>query len=131
RVKNVIIISLSVIFLLASLSVIFIFKNRQKLYSQKQLILSAQLEIAEHSLILSELKLNDFKKRIQEKTKLVENLKKELQNLPNTDRNLLVQLQQSTILTEDDWKRFKSTFEQVHSGFLNRMKEKYPEMSPA
>lgn len=131
RVKNVIIISLAIIFILGILLAVFIFKNRQKLNRQKQMLLNAQLERTEHNLRLSESKLNDFASRIQEKTKLVEDMQQQLESLIEADSNLMMQLQQSTILTEDDWKRFKSLFEQVHSGFFNRMKEKYPEVSPA
>lgn len=131
RVKNVIIISLSVIFILGILLAVFIFKNKQKLNKQKQLILNAQLERSEHSLRLSESKLNDFASRIQEKTKLVEDMQQQLEAHLETDGNLMLQLQQSTILTEDDWLHFKFLFEQVHSGFFIRLKEKYPEISPA
>src|SRR5690606_11388164 len=131
RVKNVVIASLILIFLMGILLSVFIFKNKQKLNKQKQKLLSSQLEIAEHNLTISELKLNDFARRIQEKSKLIDDMKKKLERNSAIDDNLLTELQQSTILTEDDWNRFKSLFEQVHTGFLNRMKEKYPEVSPA
>jgi|GEM_PF-926183 len=131
RVKNVIIVALIIIFLLSTLLAIFIFKNKQKLNRQKQMLLNAQLERTEHILRLSESKLNDFASRIQEKTKLVENMQEQLESFIETDSNLMMQLQQSTILTEDDWQHFKSLFEQVHTGFLTRLKEKYPEISPA
>lgn len=131
RVKNVIIISLAIIFILGILLAVFIFKNRQKLNRQKQMLLNTQLERSEHNLRLSESKLNDFASRIQEKTKLIEDMQQKLASFNETDNNLITQLQQSTILTDDDWQRFKILFEQVHSGFLNRLKEKYPEVSPA
>jgi tetratricopeptide (TPR) repeat protein len=127
RVKNVIISSLGVVFFLG----IFIFRSRQKINKQKQLLLNAQLERAKHHLNISQIKLDDFASRIQEKSKLIEGLEQKLSSQPDADDSLLVQLQQVTILTEDDWKHFKSLFEQVHSGFLQRLKEKYPEISPA
>jgi hypothetical protein len=131
RVKNVVIASLILIFLMGISLSVFIFKNKQKLNKQKQKLLSSQLEIAEYNLKISELKLNDFAQRIQEKSKLIDDMKEKLEQNSTTGNNLLTELQQSTILTEDDWTRFKSLFEQVHTGFFNRMKEKYPEMSPA
>lgn len=131
RIKNVVIASLVVIFLMGILLAIFIFKNNQKLNNQKQKLLNSQLEIAEHNLKISELKLNDFALRIQEKSKLIEDMKEKLEKDSAVGNHLLSELQQSTILTENDWIRFKSLFEQVHTGFLNRMKEKYPEVSPA
>lgn len=125
--KNIVIISLIIIFLLTVLLALYIFKHRQKLNRQKQLLLTAQLEKTEHNLRIAELKLSDFTGKIQEKTRLVEDMRKQL----DTDNSLVRQLQESTILTEEDWKHFKSLFEQVHSGFLQRLKEKYPEISPA
>src|SRR5690606_15006346 len=43
----------------------------------------------------------------------------------------VLQLQQSTILTDEDWVQFRTLFEQVHAGFLQRLKEKYPDFTPA
>ena len=131
KIRDVVILSLAVIFLMGIGIAIFIFKNKQKLNKQKELLLSSQLEIAEHNLQLSQVKLDDFTKRIQEKSKLIENMEDQLASYADADSELMSQLQQSTILTEDDWRRFKLLFEQVHSGFINRMKEKYPNVSPA
>jgi len=131
RIKNVIIFSLIVIFLMGVALAVFIFRNRQKLNRQKQMLLSSQLEIAEHNLQLSEAKLTDFTRNIQEKTRLMEEMRKQQARYPENGNHLIAQLQQSTILTEDDWKHFRILFEQVHSGFLNRLKEKYPTISPA
>ena len=131
EIKNIVIISLCIIFLLTLSLAIFISKNKKKLHLQKQLLLSSELEIAKQNLRLSELKLDDFTKRIQEKSKLIENMQKQFASLPNADSQLSIQLQQSTILTEDDWTNFKILFEQVHSGFLTKLKTKYPQISPA
>ena len=35
------------------------------------------------------------------------------------------------MLTDDDWKNFVRLFDTVHEGFLNRLKEKLPGLSPA
>lgn len=132
RVKNAVIFSLSIIFLLSALLAIFIYKNKQKIHKKNQQLLKSQLEIAEQSLKIAELKLNEFAARIQEKSKMVEEMKGKLKKGLSTENHLLlIQLQQSTILTEEDWLNFKSLFEQAHSGFLHRLKEKYPEISPA
>ncbi|SDC34325.1 tetratricopeptide repeat protein [Niabella drilacis] len=120
RVRNMIIVSLVVLFILSLL----IFRNRQ-------VLLRARLERAAHHLKLSELKLNEFAAQIQEKSKLVADMKEKLEQHPGTDNSLLQQLHQATILTDSDWMRFKTLFEQVHSGFLLRLREKYPEISPA
>lgn len=131
EIKNLVIISLSIIFLLAILLAVYILKNRKKSNEQKQLLLTSKLEKAEYELQLSVTKLDDFTKRIQGKRKLIEDLQEQLASFPNTNSNISTQLQQSTILTEEDWTNFKILFEQVHSGFLTQLKAKYPQLSPS
>ncbi|HMR18126.1 MAG TPA: hypothetical protein PKA53_02400, partial [Sphingobacterium sp.] len=80
---------------------------------------------------IARLNLNSFAENIQEKNRLIENLEERLGRNHLMDNSVLVQLQQSIILTEEDWQDFKILFEQVHSGFLYRLKEKHPIISPA
>jgi DNA-binding CsgD family transcriptional regulator len=40
-------------------------------------------------------------------------------------------LANSTILTEQDWEDFSKLFDKVHTGFFVRLKEKYPNITPA
>jgi len=131
HIKNIALASLSIIFCLAILLAIFIFKNRQRLNTQKQMVLDAQLKKTAHDLDLSKVQLNDFALSIHEKNKLVEELQQQILLQPSPDNNLLEQLQKATILTEDEWEHFRQLFEQVHSGFLRRLKEKYPNISNA
>lgn len=43
----------------------------------------------------------------------------------------LSELLHSTILTDADWNRFKRLFEKVHEGFLVRLKDRFPDLTPA
>ncbi len=98
---------------------------------KRRLAKEIKLQAATQELEIARLNLNSFAENIQEKNKLIENLEEKLSNNHHIDDHLLVQLQQSIILTEDDWQDFKTLFEQVHAGFLYRLKEKYPTISPA
>jgi hypothetical protein len=49
----------------------------------------------------------------------------------DTRNELLSNLQQATILTEDEWEDFKQLFDKVHVGYLMRLKEMFPSLSPA
>lgn len=98
---------------------------------KRRLAKDIKLQAATQELEIAKLNLNSFAENIQEKNKLIENLEEKLSSNYHIDDNLLVQLQQSIILTENDWQDFKTLFEQVHSGFLHRLKEKYPAISPA
>jgi len=43
----------------------------------------------------------------------------------------LLHLLESNITNEDDWKAFESNFEQAHEEFLQRIKKKYPGLTPS
>ena len=46
-------------------------------------------------------------------------------------QQLLEELSHQTILTEEDWVKFKRLFERLHPGFFNRLKEKTPGITVA
>lgn len=47
-----------------------------------------------------------------------------------TDVKKLVRLLDNDLRTDDEWKRFAHHFDGVHQGFLSRLKERYPGLSP-
>lgn len=96
---------------------------------KRQLDKDLKLQKASQELETARLSLKRFTQSVQEKNKLIEELEQQLDK--NTPPDLRLQLQQTTILTEEDWHQFKSLFEQVHGGFLQRLREKYPSFSPA
>ncbi|MGC4128864.1 MAG: hypothetical protein QM564_04735 [Bergeyella sp.] len=99
---------------------------------KKQLSKDLKLQKAAQELETAKINLDRFTERILQKENLIEDLKQKLtEQRPETDSTVFAQMQQSTILTEEDWTQFKTLFEQVHSGFLNKLKEKYPQISPA
>jgi DNA-directed RNA polymerase specialized sigma24 family protein len=49
----------------------------------------------------------------------------------NETNETLQQLRHSTILTDSDWEYFRDLFEKAHPGFLQRLKEKIPGLTPA
>ena len=94
---------------------------------KRQLAKDLRLQRASHELDAARADLKRFTESIQEKNRLIEELEQQL----DQHSDLRLQLQQSTILTEEDWHQFKFLFERVHSGFLTRLKEKYPVFSAA
>lgn len=131
-VRNVLI--LLVLVLCAAIALIYFIQKKRQLSKDLKLQAATQeLEITEYNLKMAEMKLNDFTQRIQEKTKLAEEMQLQLQSVSDVqgDNEMLMLLQQYTILTEEDWQDFKATFEQVHTGFFYRLKKKYPLLSPA
>ena len=95
---------------------------------RKYLLKQRQLIFAEQELSLATKQLDDFTKRISEKNSIIELLEHEKSE---GSQNTIIQLQQSTILPDEDWEYFRQLFEKVHAGFLQRLKEKMPGLTPA
>lgn len=80
----------------------------------------------------SELQLNDLTESFRSKSQLLEGTRAELKNLladtvlEADRRQLLHQVQDSVILTEEEWRDFRDLFEHVHADFLVRLKERVP-----
>lgn len=97
-----------------------------------------QIELAEKELHHAEELLGAYLSSLKEKTALVESLVAELHHLPATNNldksNVAIKIESlvsSTILTDDTWQHFRRLFEQVYPGFVYRLKERFPDLSPA
>lgn len=94
---------------------------------KRQLVKDIKLQAAAQELEIAASNLNRFTENILEKNKLIEQLQS---RHPEEDRARIFQeLQQSTILTEDDWQSFQQLFDKAYPGFIPRVKEKHPELS--
>ncbi|MCO5247443.1 MAG: hypothetical protein M9887_00620 [Chitinophagales bacterium] len=76
----------------------------------------------------AEQQLQYFLKRISENNALIESLQSQVDG---KNEDIIARLQQSTILNEDEWLIFRAAFERLNPGFLTRLKEKMPDLSPA
>jgi DNA-binding CsgD family transcriptional regulator/uncharacterized membrane protein len=93
---------------------------------------------AEEKLYQAETLLAAYLTSLKEKTAQIDSLDTELQRQKEekNDSELLTmaakreKLIYSTIFTDEDWQYFRSLFEQVYPGFIYRLKEKYPDLSP-
>lgn len=109
--------------------------NRQKLkHQQKSKATEAEtIRITE----LAAQQLNDFTKSIQEKNELIEKFTEEIEKY-RTDNNqlpgnydLLEEMKQAILLTDAQWVDFKNNFDKVYKGYVSRVKDKYPDITPA
>ena len=118
-------------------------KNKSR---QQQLM--AQKQLAENELQASIQQLNAFTQSIREKNEFIEKASREIERVnaelnvaknerqglaaqPETDNHSLQLLQNSVLLTDEDWRNFTHLFEKVHEGFFQRLKQKLPGLSPA
>ena len=118
-------------------------KNKSR---HQQLI--AQKQLAENELQASTQQLNAFTQSIREKNVFIEKISGEMERVnaelnvaknerndlaspSETDNHSLQLLQNSVLLTDEDWRNFTHLFEKVHAGFFQRLKQKLPGLSPA
>lgn len=137
-IRNAVIVVIGLVMLITLL-----LYNRNKLknkYREKQLL--AEKHYTEAELINARDRLNEFTKSIIEKNELIEQISAEvirlqLQQQQETPASAAITadslngLRDSVLLTDDDWKNFTRLFDTVHFGFLLRLKEKLPGLSPA
>lgn len=133
------IITIVIILLVTSIAFVGILRQRllmqvkekelriQQQEAEKLLLL--EQEKAKREQILAQLKLEEFTNIIVAKNKQIEMLETENER-GNNDASIR-QLQNNTLLTEEQWVSFKLLFEKVHEGYLQRLKDKIPGISPA
>jgi len=129
RERNFII---AAILLLAAVGLLIL--NRQRLQSRYQRQLAFQQKVAaEKEVAAAKAQLNMFTQSIVEKTALIEQLEDKVANKPLTDeqQQLANELSRQTILTEEDWEKFKALFEKIYPGFFLKLKETIPDITVA
>lgn len=116
--RNILLFSLGG--LLAASGYVF-YRQRKRARLRQQELKAAQkdLEDATHQLEI-------FTRNILEKNQLIELLSQKSGDEHNED---IQALKESTILTEEDWKRFRGLFEKVHIGYLERLLQKSPQLT--
>lgn len=114
------------------------YKKEKQLAREKENVLLLQQQKAEQELETAKLQLDEFINKIAEKNSLIEKISLELtnNNSPGTAispeiTQHLQNLQESVILTEDDWLAFKKLFEKVWPAFFINLQGQYGELSPA
>ena len=124
--RNLIIIIVILLFI-GSLAA-YLFRNRYLL--RKKEIKELELNKAAQELEHAQLRLRNFAKRVKENDKLIARL----QNKGNgvaPPPEVLQEIRSSSLLTDEDWMQFKQLFEQVHTGYIRRLKETYPALTPS
>ncbi len=69
--------------------------------------------------------------RVNAELNLAKNERQDVASQPETDNHTLQLLQNSVLLTDENWRDFTHLFEKVNEGFFQRLKEKLPGLSPA
>lgn len=127
QLRNITIITITLMLIVSGLLI-----NRLRI-KRRQVV--AEKMAAEAKLDAARKALRTYTTNLQQKNQLIEQFSSQLNEYKTaTDSEAkskaLLQLEQSTILTDEDWKEFRNLFEQVHSGFLHKLREKVPDLTP-
>jgi len=127
--RNIIIASIIILFLVILLAV-----NRQRL-RQKLRTEKAEQEklLMEQEVTSAKDQLKMFTENLVEKTNLIEKLESQAKGKQATSeqQEIISELSRQTILTEEDWNKFKSLFEKIHPGFFINLQEKVSDITVA
>ena len=106
----------------------FYFRWQRQQHFSRQLQLLHQKERVEAESENAKQQLEEFTQHLVDKNMLIENLQQQLlqQNLQVNE-----ELQQQSILTENDWLRFKEMFEKANPGFMAQLQAAAPGITTA
>jgi len=126
---------MAAIALVAIIALLIIYQLRLR-HRFRQEQLQGEQRKAEQELADAERRLRAFTRSLHEKNELLERLRGERTTTSGTgsdsdDPALLTELRGLTILTEAEWEHFQELFEKVHKGFLSRLHQQLPGLSPA
>jgi DNA-binding CsgD family transcriptional regulator/cell division protein FtsB len=127
--RNIII---AAILFVAVIALLLINRQRLKVKYKQELVEKENVHI-QQEIQSARAQLKMFTENIIEKTNLVEKLEQQLSNkiISAEEQQLISELSQQTILTEDDWDKFKSLFEKIFPLFFQRLKITAPDITVA
>lgn len=114
-------------------------KVRLRQRKDKEIFELKQLK-SEEDLHNATLQLKLYVERLKEKNQLIEQFSNEMELLKNDDvpgtstvekEDILTRLQDSVILTEDNWVDFRHLFTKVYPNFFIHLQDKYPSLTKA
>ena len=120
------------IILLAVIGILFINKQRLRLKYRKE-SLEQEKKIIQTEMIAAEQQMEIFTQNIIEKTNLIEKLEQQMKESNDSagQQEIITELSHLTILTEDDWDKFKELFEKIYPMFFQRLRTKAPDITVA
>jgi hypothetical protein len=105
----------------------YVFNKRNKRFQLEQNISKQMQAQTEQELSNARGQLDLFTATLLDKSRQIELLEN---NIDVSQQNeALEHLRQNTILTEEDWGRFKSLFEKAYPGFFARVNHKFPNLT--
>ncbi len=102
---------------------------QQKIYKEKNKTKEAELKFSNEKLENATKIIHNFLKEIENKNRLIEQLQQ--MDFPAHNNHSIEEIRKSVILTDDDWEDFRDAFERINPGYINRLKNKIHNITPA
>ena len=127
--RNMIIAGIVLLFL----SVLLIFNRRSLKTKMKMEKMEQEKLLMEREVASAKDQLRMFTENVIEKTNLIEKLEMQAKGKEVTSEqySIISELTEKTILTEQDWYKFRSLFEKIYPGFFINLKDKFPDITVA
>jgi len=127
---------LSIVIITSASIIVVLIQRKRK--SDKEILLNEK-EQMENDLRNAEIEMRSVLSKMGEKNSVIEQLKEEIENVHSSEdvktlfekEKLLTNLQNFTLLTEDDWISFKRLFEKLNPGFFAYFQDTFPDISTA
>ncbi len=109
--------------------ILLYYKYMKRIYKEKQRANEAELSFSEAQLDNAQQKIDSFLKEIENKNTLIS----KLQNIDYSATNNMAieEIKKAAILTDEDWEKFRQSFEQIYPGYIERLRTKYSHITPA
>ncbi|HLU94306.1 MAG TPA: hypothetical protein VKZ54_09290 [Membranihabitans sp.] len=123
--RNLIMVIVTIVFVVG----LILLRNFRKNVRRKRKIRGLALKNAHESLENAQARLGDLTRKIRENNQIIHRLQQDNEN--NINPEVLEELQNATILTQEDWRHFKNLFQTVYPGFIDILKSRYSDLTPA
>jgi Tfp pilus assembly protein PilF len=120
------------IVLLSLLILLMLNRNRLKTKMKIERI-EKEKKLMEQEITSAQTQLKMFTENVIDKTNLIEKLEQQVKgrDISADQQAVITELTLQTILTEDDWSKFKSLFEKIYPGFFIKLRGKFPDITLA
>jgi tetratricopeptide (TPR) repeat protein len=122
-----------VILLLSLVTVYFVFKSISANNKRKENELKFKQELLQKELQTAEKELSLFKENRSKQNEFIESIKSELESLKSENTSFdkmefIEKLNNSVIVTQQDWLQFSTLFNQVHPKFIDLLKQNFSQL---
>lgn len=126
RINTIIFI---VFIIIVIIFILLYYKYREHIYQEKQRANEAELSFSKERLNNARHEIKNFLKEIENKNILIS----KLQLIDDSAQNSIAiqEIKDNVILTDEDWKKFRQAFELIYPGYIERLRNKYSNITPA